>query len=190
MLESALMVFKRIRSPVDRESLLVNELAEINNYIRSRFAIYMSWYTMTFTVNVVAIGWLIANHSNVVGTALNLARFVFVLIALWDLMGIVATLSIRSSIVSSDARIAAILSSISGREEHHTMYPRSPIPRKSLTLAFALAAISLFVLLLLWIVLARDPAPFFDQSQQKSRVPAGTSEAEPTQAGSGPALRR
>jgi hypothetical protein len=145
--------------PVNRESLLVNELAEIHNYIRSWFTIYMSWYTATLTVNVLAMGWLIGSYSQVC-EALRLAHSVFSVAALWDLMGIAATLSLRRSIVLSDARIAAILGSLSGREEHHRIFPRSPIPRQSTSLAFWLAALSLSVLVLLWTVLVCFPSVF------------------------------
>lgn len=146
--------------PVDRESLLVNELAEINNYVRSWAAVYVSWYTMTFTVNVLEIGWLMVYNSQV-GKALTLARCIFSVTALWDFLSVLGTLSIRAYCLSSDVRVSAILSSLSGGQQTASMEPHSPIPRRSASLVFGLAALALFVLVLLWTVLASFPFLFF-----------------------------
>jgi hypothetical protein len=146
--------------PVDRESLLVNELAEINNYARSWVGVYVSWYTMVFTVNVALIGSLIAYHEQI-SKAASLAHWVFGVNALIDLFSVGYTLCFCAYLVSSDERVTAILNSLTGGQDDARANPRSPIPRRSLIWIYGLAAAALSLLVLLWTTLFYYPDHFF-----------------------------
>jgi hypothetical protein len=145
---------KQNRDEQDRDkqdALLLKEIDETNKWARLGAQLYLAWFALQFIVNGVATGWLFTNKGAMPASA-NLA---YVVLILWNLMGIIATLLILKSLLDSDLRITEVIEKLT--PQYRTLaaerQSRSPLPRRAISIAFTFGAVTLFMSLAFWTIL-------------------------------------
>jgi len=134
-----------------RETLLLKEIDETNNWARTGFQLYFGSFTLLLTVNVLSAGWLFTRTG-------GMPRFTFLLFFVFiglNLMGTIMTYRIRREMLYSDDRIACIIDSLAPdvATDDINSRPLSPMPREACNIAFFFAGATSFMLLVFWTVL-------------------------------------
>jgi hypothetical protein len=136
-------------------ALLVKEMEEINNWARLAFQMYFGWFALQFTVNGVAMGWLFTRE----GPMPVFARWIFVILGLWNLMGTITTVVVRRHILDCDSRIRKVIKGLRRNHvtEDHWPTVHSPMPREAIRTVFSFCALTTFISMTFWAVLAIFP---------------------------------
>lgn len=133
-------------------ALLLKELEETNNWARLILQLYFAWFGLQFTVNGIAIGWLLTGK----GSMPWFASLVFLLFIGWNLMGTIGTVMIYKGLVEGDLRMQEVIETVAqlqvnDRDSGPT--PRSPMPRRPIGIVFGFCVVTMFISLAFWIVL-------------------------------------
>jgi hypothetical protein len=133
-------------------ALLLKELEETNNWARLVLQLYFGWFALQFTVNGVAMGWLFTDK----GPMPWFASLIFLVFIGWNLMGTIGTVMVYKGLVEGDLRIQEVIERMA---QHHlddgdsSPTPRSPMPRRPISIVFGFCAVTMFISLAFWIVL-------------------------------------
>ncbi len=146
---------QRDAEEVTQSSLLVKEMEEINNWARLAFQMYFGWFALQFTVNGVAMGWLFTKE----GPMPMFARWIFIILGLWNLMGTITTMVVRRHILDCDSRIRKVIKGLRRNRVTEEDWPtvRSPMPREAIRTVFSFCALTTFISMTFWTVLAMFP---------------------------------
>lgn len=133
----------------DAAKLLLKEIEEASNWARIGFQVYFGWFALQFTVNAVAVGWLIGQNSPQ-PWLFNLACL---LLMAWNLLGGIMTVLVYKALAAKDERTVEVLGILNRhyRTSDLNMQSQSPMPRSSFALIFAFCAVTMFVSLFFWL---------------------------------------
>lgn len=137
---------------IESGALLLKELEETNNWARLVLQLYFGWFALQFTVNGVAMGWLFTYK----GPMPWFASLIFLVFIGWNLMGTIGTVMVYKGLVEGDLRIQELIETMA---QHHlddgdsSPTPRSPMPRRPISVVFGFCAVTMFISLAFWIVL-------------------------------------
>jgi hypothetical protein len=133
--------------------LLLNEQEEINEWNRAVAQIYYAWYTVFLTLNGVALTWVFGdkppeNHRPDL-------KYAIVVFALWNLLGIIATIAVACYVRSSNTRVQKINDLLTDRIGDASVRVKSPMPALTSQIAYCANVVALASLLIVWIILFR-----------------------------------
>jgi hypothetical protein len=132
--------------------VLLKALEETNHWARLAFQLYLGWFALQFTVNGLAIGWLLAHRIPEPWFA-SLAFLVFIG---WNLMGAIGSVVVYKDLAEGDLRMREVIQAMA---KHHQTYddfwtrPVSPMPRRAISIVFGFCVVTMFISLAFWIVL-------------------------------------
>ncbi len=133
----------------DAAKLLLKEIEEAGNWARIGFQVYFGWFALQFTVNAVAVGWLVGQNS----PRPWLFNLACLLLMAWNLLGGIMTVLVYKALASKDERtveVLAILDRHYRTSDLHTA-SQSPMPRSSFALIFSFCAVTMFVSFFFWL---------------------------------------
>jgi hypothetical protein len=137
------------RTSDDAAKLLLKEIEEASNWARIGFQVYFGWFALQFTVNAVAVGWLVGQNSPQTGI-FNLACL---LLMAWNLLGGIMTVLVYKALAAKDERTVEVLRILNRhyRTSDLNTQSQSPMPRSSFALIFAFCAVTMFVSFFFWL---------------------------------------
>ena len=138
---------------VTAESLLVKELDETHDWMRSTFQTYFTWYTFFFVFNASAIGLALSNHVLFSGRRSNWYILCSAFMA-WDAISIVSTVVVLQYLVGRSRRIVDLNERLASHlQTPDALRTESPVPTTNIRAVFSVAVVALVVLLVVWFVL-------------------------------------
>jgi hypothetical protein len=133
----------------DAAKLLLKEIEESGNWARIGFQVYFGWFALQFTVNAVAVGWLVGQNSPQ-PWLFNLACL---LLMAWNLLGGIMTVLVYKALAGKDERTVEVLGVLNRhyRTSDLNTESKSPMPRSSFKVIFAFCAVTMFVSFFFWL---------------------------------------
>ena len=137
------------RTSDEGAKLLLTEIAEASNWARLGFQVYFGWFALQFTVNAVAVGWLIGRDAPQ-PWLFNLACL---LLMGWDLLGAIMTVLVYKALAGKDERTVELLAVLNRHYQTSNLQveSQSPMPRKSFALIFGFCGLTMFVSFFFWL---------------------------------------
>lgn len=133
-------------------TLIVKEMDETYSWARLGAQLYFGWFALMLTINGVGVGWLFQYGNSKPG----IARLIFGIFIVLDLMGTIATFYIRRHMLHCDERIKELIRGMPrpgvARLESFRVQSAIP-PMVFVNTTYGFAGMSLFILIIFWLVL-------------------------------------
>jgi hypothetical protein len=130
---------------VKLSTLLMKEQEEVNTWLRTSLQIYYAWYTVFLTLNGAGLA-LVFQYQ---GQDKPGAKLVFLIFALWNLLGIAASVTVFLYVRQSRNRVDTIYKHLLIGVDH-AITPRAPMPTSAALITIILNVVAMSSLLAVW----------------------------------------
>jgi len=131
--------------------LLLKEQDELHHWNRTIAQTYFAWYTVFLTLNGVALTSTFGNGT--LNANPRIQSYAFTVFALWNLLGVVATISICHSAGQAHARMTELNHRLMQGINAAGATVKSAVPIRVLLVAYVTNVIALLSLFITWLIL-------------------------------------